>query len=225
MGNSFQNTDQRILIQFLFTQNITQRILTLLLILQRLLSSKEILIQFTSLSLSLSLSWSLQAGIGGVCHARYVIQEDRKNSRIFVTKTVDSTNCQEKVEKSVGMAYIYPCPVDMMVCETWKGLPSRWKRWATWAICPIHSVVSLCLSRKKSLPKGPPLSPTSWSSQTAARWSRRLHHSRCIRSHRSVSPLGWLSWKQGRWGAGLLQVRIIASSGGPFYSQLKWGAN
>uniref|UniRef100_A0A8C2T9M1 Vitellogenin-2 n=1 Tax=Coturnix japonica TaxID=93934 RepID=A0A8C2T9M1_COTJA len=62
-----------------------------------------------------------EAGIGGVCHARYVIQEDRKNSRIFVTKTVDSTNCQEKVEKSVGMAYIYPCPVDMMKEKLTKG--------------------------------------------------------------------------------------------------------
>lgn len=96
-------------------------ILTLLWILQRLFSCREILIQFTSLSLSLNLS--LQAGIGGICHARYVIQEDRKNSRIYVTRTVDLNNCQEKVQKSIGMAYIYPCPVDVMVCETWKDLP------------------------------------------------------------------------------------------------------
>lgn len=65
-----------------------------------------------------------QAGIGGVCHTRYVIQEDKKNSRVSVTKTVDQTNCQEKVVKSLGMAYIYPCPADVMVRETWKDLPN-----------------------------------------------------------------------------------------------------
>ncbi|NWX49789.1 VIT2 protein, partial [Steatornis caripensis] len=62
-----------------------------------------------------------EAGIGGVCHTRYVIQEDRKNSRVSVTKTVDQNNCQEKVKKSVGMAYIYPCPVDMMKGRLVKG--------------------------------------------------------------------------------------------------------
>ncbi|NXX13848.1 VIT2 protein, partial [Podargus strigoides] len=62
-----------------------------------------------------------EAGIGGVCHTRYIIQEDRKNSRPSVTKTVDQTNCQEKVTKSVGMAYIYPCPVDMMKERLVKG--------------------------------------------------------------------------------------------------------
>ncbi|KFZ64563.1 Vitellogenin-2, partial [Antrostomus carolinensis] len=62
-----------------------------------------------------------EAGIGGVCHTRYVIQEDSKNSRVSVTKTVDQNNCQEKVSKSVGMAYIYPCPVDMMKGRLIKG--------------------------------------------------------------------------------------------------------
>ncbi|NXS06452.1 VIT2 protein, partial [Neodrepanis coruscans] len=62
-----------------------------------------------------------QAGIGGVCHTRYIIQEDRKNSRVSVTKTVDQNNCQEKVVKSVGMAYIYPFPVDMMKERLIKG--------------------------------------------------------------------------------------------------------
>ncbi|NXC25264.1 VIT2 protein, partial [Campylorhamphus procurvoides] len=62
-----------------------------------------------------------EAGIGGVCHTRYIIQEDRKNSRVSVTKTVDQNNCQEKVVKSVGMAYIYPCPVDMMKERLIKG--------------------------------------------------------------------------------------------------------
>ncbi|NXJ06859.1 VIT2 protein, partial [Odontophorus gujanensis] len=62
-----------------------------------------------------------EAGIGGICHTRYVIQEDRKNNRVSVTKTVDQNNCQEKVQKSVGMAYIYPCPVDMMKEGLTKG--------------------------------------------------------------------------------------------------------
>ncbi|XP_014794496.1 PREDICTED: vitellogenin-2-like [Calidris pugnax] len=62
-----------------------------------------------------------EAGIGGVCHTRYVIQEDRKNSRVSVTKSVDQNNCQEKVMKSVGMAYVYPCPVDMMKGRLIKG--------------------------------------------------------------------------------------------------------
>uniref|UniRef100_U3JA11 Uncharacterized protein n=1 Tax=Anas platyrhynchos platyrhynchos TaxID=8840 RepID=U3JA11_ANAPP len=62
-----------------------------------------------------------ESGIGGVCHTRYVIQEDRKNSRVSVTKTVDQNNCQEKVKKSVGMAYIYPCPVDTMKERLVKG--------------------------------------------------------------------------------------------------------
>ncbi|XP_071292487.1 vitellogenin-2-like [Agelaius tricolor] len=62
-----------------------------------------------------------EAGIGGVCHTRYVIQEDKKNSRVSVTKTVDQNNCQEKVVKSLGMAYIYPCPVDMTKERIIKG--------------------------------------------------------------------------------------------------------
>ncbi|NXY72756.1 VIT2 protein, partial [Glareola pratincola] len=62
-----------------------------------------------------------EAGIGGVCHTRYVIEEDRKNSRVSVTKTVDQNNCQEKVMKNIGMAYIYPCPVDMMKGRLIKG--------------------------------------------------------------------------------------------------------
>ncbi|NXN85750.1 VIT2 protein, partial [Bombycilla garrulus] len=62
-----------------------------------------------------------EAGIGGVCHTRYIIQEDKKNSRVSVTKTVDQNNCQEKVVKSLGLAYIYPCPVDIMKERIIKG--------------------------------------------------------------------------------------------------------
>ncbi|XP_025972306.2 vitellogenin-2 [Dromaius novaehollandiae] len=62
-----------------------------------------------------------EAGIGGVCHTRYVIQEDRKNSRVSVTKTIDQNNCQENVMTSIGMAYIRPCPVDLMKRRPIKG--------------------------------------------------------------------------------------------------------
>nr|XP_009671543.1 PREDICTED: vitellogenin-2-like [Struthio camelus australis] len=62
-----------------------------------------------------------EAGIGGVCHTRYVIQEDRKNSRVSVTKTIDQNSCQENVMTSIGMAYIRPCPVDMMKGRPIKG--------------------------------------------------------------------------------------------------------
>uniref|UniRef100_A0A8B9Q6K7 Phosvitin n=1 Tax=Apteryx owenii TaxID=8824 RepID=A0A8B9Q6K7_APTOW len=62
-----------------------------------------------------------EVGIGGVCPTRYVIQEDRKNSRMYVTKTIDQNNCQENVMTSIGMAYIRPCPVDMMKRRPIKG--------------------------------------------------------------------------------------------------------
>ncbi|NWU85272.1 VIT2 protein, partial [Onychorhynchus coronatus] len=88
----------------------------------------EFFLRHLSLSLNIQsfkekkiLAVNLFAGIGGVCHTRYIIQEDRKNSRVSVTKTVDQNNCQEKVVKSVGMAYIYPCPVDMMKERLIKG--------------------------------------------------------------------------------------------------------
>lgn len=90
-----------------------------------------------------------QAGIGGVCHTRYVIQEDKKNNRVSVTKTVDQNNCQEKVVKSLGTAYIYPCPVDVMVCEMWKDLPNyRHGRCA-----PTHSL-GLPVLQKERIIKG-----------------------------------------------------------------------
>ncbi|EMP27370.1 Vitellogenin-2 [Chelonia mydas] len=50
-----------------------------------------------------------EAGIGGVCHTRYIIQEDRKSNRVTVFKTKDLNNCQDKVEKNIGMAYIRSC--------------------------------------------------------------------------------------------------------------------
>uniref|UniRef100_A0A452HEU5 Uncharacterized protein n=1 Tax=Gopherus agassizii TaxID=38772 RepID=A0A452HEU5_9SAUR len=51
-----------------------------------------------------------EAGIGGVCLTRYVVQEDRRNNRLSFTKTRDLNNCQDKVVKDIGMTYIRPCP-------------------------------------------------------------------------------------------------------------------
>ncbi|XP_009955584.1 PREDICTED: vitellogenin-2-like, partial [Leptosomus discolor] len=51
-----------------------------------------------------------EAGIEGICQTRYVIQDDSKNNRATISKSKDLTDCQEKAVKSVGMAYIRPCP-------------------------------------------------------------------------------------------------------------------
>uniref|UniRef100_A0A8C0FX62 Phosvitin n=1 Tax=Chelonoidis abingdonii TaxID=106734 RepID=A0A8C0FX62_CHEAB len=51
-----------------------------------------------------------EAGIGGVCLTRYVVQEDRRNNRVSLTKTRDLNDCQDKVVKDIGMIYIRPCP-------------------------------------------------------------------------------------------------------------------
>ncbi|KAM9130330.1 vitellogenin-2-like [Pangshura tecta] len=50
-----------------------------------------------------------EAGIGGVCHAKYIIQEDKKSNRVTIFKTNDFNNCQDKVVKNIGMTYIRPC--------------------------------------------------------------------------------------------------------------------
>uniref|UniRef100_K7GGJ3 Vitellogenin domain-containing protein n=1 Tax=Pelodiscus sinensis TaxID=13735 RepID=K7GGJ3_PELSI len=50
-----------------------------------------------------------EAGIEGVCHTSYLIQEDRKTNQVTVSKTKDLNNCQDKVAKNIGMAYIRPC--------------------------------------------------------------------------------------------------------------------
>lgn len=203
MGNSFQNIVQWILIQFVFSQNMAQCILTLLLILQRLLFFGEILIQFSGLFPSpdpFRLELEVFATQG---------TSSRKTERIaeyLLPKLWTRIIARKRCKKVLGWLTSIPAPWTWWYVRHGKTFltPSRWKRWVTWAICSIHSVVSLCFSRRKGSPKGLLLSPTSWSSQTAARWSQRLHLSRCIRSPHSVSPLGWLSWKQGRWDAGLL---------------------
>ncbi|XP_061489475.1 vitellogenin-2-like isoform X2 [Rhineura floridana] len=49
-------------------------------------------------------------GIGGTCHTRYVIQEDKINNKTTISRTKDLNNCTVKVVKNIGMAYIQPCP-------------------------------------------------------------------------------------------------------------------
>ncbi|KAJ1171297.1 hypothetical protein NDU88_003160 [Pleurodeles waltl] len=50
-----------------------------------------------------------ESGVTGVCHTRYIIQEDKRTDRIIVVKSRDLNNCQEKVEKNIGMAYVEKC--------------------------------------------------------------------------------------------------------------------
>uniref|UniRef100_A0A7M4G216 Vitellogenin-2-like n=1 Tax=Crocodylus porosus TaxID=8502 RepID=A0A7M4G216_CROPO len=51
-----------------------------------------------------------EAGIEGICHTRYVMQEDRRNDKVSITKTKDLSNCQDKVMKNIGMSYIHSFP-------------------------------------------------------------------------------------------------------------------
>ncbi|XP_076134159.1 vitellogenin-like [Alosa pseudoharengus] len=50
-----------------------------------------------------------EAGAQGVCKTHYVISEDVKAERILVTKSKDLTNCQDRVIKDLGLAYLETC--------------------------------------------------------------------------------------------------------------------
>ncbi|KAL2090118.1 hypothetical protein ACEWY4_014806 [Coilia grayii] len=50
-----------------------------------------------------------EAGAQGVCKTHYVISENVKAERIVVTKSKDLTNCQERVIKDMGLAYLETC--------------------------------------------------------------------------------------------------------------------
>ncbi|NXO54005.1 VIT1 protein, partial [Aramus guarauna] len=55
-------------------------------------------------------SYSLQeAGIGGICNTTYAIQENKRASLVYVTKSKDLNSCEEKVEMVTGSAYTHPC--------------------------------------------------------------------------------------------------------------------
>ncbi|XP_010210304.1 PREDICTED: vitellogenin-2-like [Tinamus guttatus] len=49
-------------------------------------------------------------GIEGICQTRYVIQDKLKNNYATISKSKDLSDCQDKAVKSIGMAYIRPCP-------------------------------------------------------------------------------------------------------------------
>ncbi|XP_066048653.1 vitellogenin-2-like [Chamaea fasciata] len=62
-----------------------------------------------------------EAGIEGICHTRYVIQDDSKNNRATISKSKDLTDCQDKAVKNLGMAYIRPCPTCPLKARNVKG--------------------------------------------------------------------------------------------------------
>uniref|UniRef100_A0A8V0ZF17 Vitellogenin 3 n=1 Tax=Gallus gallus TaxID=9031 RepID=A0A8V0ZF17_CHICK len=62
-----------------------------------------------------------EAGIEGICQARYVIQDDSKNNRATISKSKDLTDCQDSAVQSTGMAYIRPCPTCPMKVKNMKG--------------------------------------------------------------------------------------------------------
>ncbi|XP_008941200.1 PREDICTED: vitellogenin-2-like [Merops nubicus] len=62
-----------------------------------------------------------EAGIEGICQTRYVIEDDSKNNHATISKSKDLTDCQDKVVKNIGMAYIRPCPTCNLKARNIKG--------------------------------------------------------------------------------------------------------
>ncbi|NWI86806.1 VIT2 protein, partial [Pitta sordida] len=60
-------------------------------------------------------------GIEGICHTRYIIQDDSKNNRATISKSKDLMNCKEKAVKNMGMAYIRSCPTCVPKVRNIKG--------------------------------------------------------------------------------------------------------
>ncbi|XP_038649652.1 vitellogenin-like isoform X2 [Scyliorhinus canicula] len=48
-------------------------------------------------------------GVEGICHASYVIQENKKSGIVTVTKSKDLNKCQEKISENQGSAYTQLC--------------------------------------------------------------------------------------------------------------------
>ncbi|NXN12818.1 VIT2 protein, partial [Indicator maculatus] len=63
-----------------------------------------------------------EAGIEGICHTRYIIQDDSKNNRATISKSKDLMDCQEKAVKNMGMAHIRPCPTCTLKVRNIKGM-------------------------------------------------------------------------------------------------------
>ncbi|KAJ8408502.1 hypothetical protein AAFF_G00259160 [Aldrovandia affinis] len=47
-----------------------------------------------------------EPGIAGTCHTNYVLQQHSVSDQIIITKSKDLTNCEEKVQRIIGMAYL-----------------------------------------------------------------------------------------------------------------------
>ncbi|KAJ1171302.1 hypothetical protein NDU88_003165 [Pleurodeles waltl] len=47
-----------------------------------------------------------EEGISGVCHTRYVIHKNKRTGQHIIVKSIDLSNCQDKVVQSLGMAYV-----------------------------------------------------------------------------------------------------------------------
>ncbi|XP_033006994.1 vitellogenin-2-like [Lacerta agilis] len=64
-----------------------------------------------SMSIKNQKEYELQEdGIGGECHTRYVIRDDRRSSTVLVSRTKDSNNCRNKMERSIGTFFIHRNP-------------------------------------------------------------------------------------------------------------------
>ncbi|CAH2311113.1 vitellogenin-1-like [Pelobates cultripes] len=56
-------------------------------------------------------SYTLQErGIGGTCHTSYMIQKNKKENHLLITKSKDLNNCEDKAELISGNAYAERCP-------------------------------------------------------------------------------------------------------------------
>uniref|UniRef100_UPI00358EE1F3 vitellogenin-like n=1 Tax=Myxine glutinosa TaxID=7769 RepID=UPI00358EE1F3 len=51
-----------------------------------------------------------EAGLEGVCHTSYVVQEEGTSKKTIVSKTRDLDNCQQKIYTCTGAAYTETCP-------------------------------------------------------------------------------------------------------------------
>ncbi|XP_036375472.1 vitellogenin-like [Megalops cyprinoides] len=59
--------------------------------------------------------------IAGTCHTSYVLQQESGSDQIIITKSKDLTNCDEKVQKFTGMAYIQKPTMHNEVAKTSLG--------------------------------------------------------------------------------------------------------
>uniref|UniRef100_A0A672JLQ0 Vitellogenin domain-containing protein n=1 Tax=Salarias fasciatus TaxID=181472 RepID=A0A672JLQ0_SALFA len=51
-----------------------------------------------------------ELGAQGTCKTQYIISDDQKAERIYLTKTKDLNQCQDKVVNDIGLSYMEKCP-------------------------------------------------------------------------------------------------------------------